>query len=241
MIDVPRGSFMATLREMQSAFMWGSDKRVRTFLKTLENGRMIGRTSVGTKNASKTHVTICNYDEYQTVGRTKDAPKTHERTQAGRTADAVKEPYNNITKEEPKGSLSSGDDVQAAFDAYNVVALEVGWSQAKVLNKTRRSSISARLREAGGIDGWHAALAKARASPLCTGDNNRNWTADLDFLLQQKSFTRLMEGSYDARPHTTTISQFPRRGAEDGKRPDPALEKALRLSGLGEAQSNAGG
>lgn len=97
MVTVPRGSFMATLREMQSAFMWGSDKRVRTFLKTLEKEGMIGRTTLGAKNAPKTQVTISNYEEYQSRGRTKDAPKTQGRTHHGRTTDAVK---NKGTREQ---------------------------------------------------------------------------------------------------------------------------------------------
>lgn len=97
MVEVPRGSFMATLRELQSVFMWRSDKKVRTFLRVLEKEGMIGRTVLGARNAPKTHITICNYDTYQTSGRTKDAPKTHERTHHGRTADAVKKENNKIT------------------------------------------------------------------------------------------------------------------------------------------------
>ena len=77
LFDVPRGSFMATLREMQSAFGWQSDKKVRSFLKALEGADMIGRKTVGPRNSNKTHVTICNYDEYQSSGRTGDAPGTH--------------------------------------------------------------------------------------------------------------------------------------------------------------------
>ena len=101
-VDVKRGSFMVTLREMQSAFMWGSDKKVRNFLKKLEKSGMLTGESVGQRNARKTHVTICNYDEYQSAGRSKDAAKTHE----GRTEDAVKEQGNKVTKEEANASLS---------------------------------------------------------------------------------------------------------------------------------------
>lgn len=99
MFDVARGSFMATLREMQSVFMWPSDKKVRNFLKKLENHGMIAVLSVGERNARKTHVTICNYDEYQTLGRSKDAAKTH----GGRTEDAVKKPRNQGTISPPNG------------------------------------------------------------------------------------------------------------------------------------------
>ena len=98
MVQVARGSFIVTLREMQLVFGWRSDKRVRTFLSRLEGESMIGRTVVGSRNAPKTHVTIREYEEYQSSGRTEDAPKTHR----GRTKDAVKEQGNN--KQEPKGS-----------------------------------------------------------------------------------------------------------------------------------------
>lgn len=84
--EVERGSFITTLREMQSAWMWGSDKRVRTFLRKLEKNGMLRVHTKGERNARKTHVTICNYDEYQSSGRTTDAAKTHD----GRTTDAVK-------------------------------------------------------------------------------------------------------------------------------------------------------
>jgi hypothetical protein len=119
MIDVPRGSFMVTLREMQGVFMWKSDKRVRTFLKRLEAEGMIGRTTVGTRNAPKTHVTICNYDKFQQDGRTADAPKTHD----GRTKDAVKEQDNNITNHGGEGNareVSDFTDREAILSAIGV-------------------------------------------------------------------------------------------------------------------------
>ena len=93
MVDVPRGSFMVTLRELQSKFMWKSDKRVRNFLAMLEGENMIERAVRGQRNAPKTHVTICNYNKYQTPERTEDAPKTHQR----RTKDAVKNKNNKTT------------------------------------------------------------------------------------------------------------------------------------------------
>ncbi|SEN50760.1 hypothetical protein SAMN04489859_1008101 [Paracoccus alcaliphilus] len=204
MIEVPRGSFVTTLREMQSVFMWRSDKRVRTFLTVLEREGMIGRTTVGSANAPKTHVTICNYDKYQIDGRTKDAPGTHR----GRAEDAVKKEYNNTTREEAKASLSAQptlpdlahvDEISQAVSAYNEAAEAVGWSKVQKLSRERRGKLAARLREAGGIEGWRVAMSKARASPLCTGDNERGWVASFDFLISKEKFTRLMEGQYDDR------------------------------------------
>ncbi len=90
-VDVPRGSFIGTLREMMTEWGWGSDTRVRKFLAKLEGEDMIERTAVGQKNARKTHVTICNYDDYQSVENKKTSKKRTEE----RAKNAVKEQINN--------------------------------------------------------------------------------------------------------------------------------------------------
>lgn len=66
---------------------------------------------------------------------------------------------------------------------------------AKSLTASRRKQIKARLAE-DGIAGWREALSAVEASPLCLGDNERGWRADLDFVCQPKSFAKLREGSY---------------------------------------------
>lgn len=115
LVKVDRGCFMVTLREMQSKFMWASDKRVRNFLQKLENHKMIAVLAMGQRNARKTHVTICNYDEYQSKGRTEDAPKTHQ----GRTKDAVKNKGTKVNNTEDKSSsLLSDNDYQSFLSKH---------------------------------------------------------------------------------------------------------------------------
>ena len=122
------------------------------------------------------------------------------------------EPEPEPDKErEPNGSLSSGDDqldlipvhvdeISRAVEAYNEAANHAGWPKVQKIGKARRSALSARLKDAGGIDGWVFALDKAKASPHLTGQNDRGWTASFDFLTRESSFVKLMEGNYDARP-----------------------------------------
>ncbi|WP_010660231.1 hypothetical protein [Brucella anthropi] len=76
-VPVPVGSVFVTLRGLAKEWNWKSEKRVRTFLRVLENHEMI----VTKTDAGKTQITICNYSKYQESGRTQDA----ERTQDGRT------------------------------------------------------------------------------------------------------------------------------------------------------------
>ena len=109
--EIKRGSFAATLREMQSAFMWASDKKVRNYMKKLENHGIIAVQTLGESRSKKTHITICNYDEYQSSGRTKDEQGTHER----RTKDAVK---NNITNKQ-ENNKKEDTNVSLSYDACN--------------------------------------------------------------------------------------------------------------------------
>ena len=95
--------------------------------------------------------------------------------------------------------MSSSDDVSGAFDLYNNLAKEIELPVAMAFTDTRKTRLRQRLKSCGGIDGWKHALEKLKASGHCRGENDRGWVADLDFILQEKSFTKLMEGSYDDR------------------------------------------
>lgn len=86
------------------------------------------------------------------------------------------------------------DEARLAFDAYNETASALGLPVARTLDATRRRKLTAAL-QTHGLDGWHEALSALSDSPFCLGQTGR-WRADLDFLLQPKSFARLIEGSY---------------------------------------------
>lgn len=122
--------------------------------------------------------------------------------------------------------LSSGDDelalvaaenesdhVSASFDAYNDAAEKGGWPKVQVRTKARIAALRARLKEAGGIEGWCLALDKALSSSHCCGKNDRGWTADFDFLTRQSSFAKLMEGNYDDRKPAKDVRTNPRADA----------------------------
>lgn len=114
MMEVPPGSLFVTLRSLQSAWRWKSDKRVRNFLSRLENERMIETKT----DAGKTQITICNYSRYQEAGRSEDASGTH----GGRSEDAQKTPIHQDTN---TSSLRSED---AAPAKKRATRLPENWS-----------------------------------------------------------------------------------------------------------------
>jgi hypothetical protein len=87
-----------------------------------------------------------------------------------------------------------------AVTAWNALATDCGLAAVQSLTEPRRRQLAARLKECGGIDGWHFALSKVRTSPFLRGQGSSGWRADFDFMLRPKNFTKLMEGGYDPAP-----------------------------------------
>ncbi len=88
-------------------------------------------------------------------------------------------------------------EVQQAVDLWNGLADEIGLPRCAKLTEARRKKLRNRIRDAGGLPGWQKALEKIRGDPFYRGDNKRGWRCGIDFLLQESSFTKLMEGYYD--------------------------------------------
>lgn len=99
----------------------------------------------------------------------------------------------------PPHGVSAGEMAEAV-DAWNELADEAGLPMVRTLTDARRQALRRRLIEGGGIDGWRAAMGKIRGSTFLRGENDRGWRADFDFVLQAKSFAKLIEGAYSDQP-----------------------------------------
>lgn len=236
-VHLERGQLATSVRFMADAWKW-QKSTVDRFLKRLKNRDMIGTASGTGVNI----ITICKYDEYQgklnssgtpkkqKAGQQRDSSGTNEKkgvireyTEEEDTDVSSLSPDSDETPipnpETPESKLGNPepkpfDEVAEAVSAYNRTANVAGWPKVQVISKQRRANLKARLAEAGGLSGWEDALAKARASPHCCGQNDRGWTASFDFLTRQSSFAKLMEGNYDDRNHQSRIeTQHGRNGS----------------------------
>lgn len=99
----------------------------------------------------------------------------------------------------PRGATVSAVEVQMAVSIYNETAKRAGLPPAMKISDARSAKLKARLKDAGGLEGWRAAMEIIEKSSFLTGGGEKGWKADLDFILQEKSFTRLMEGYYEER------------------------------------------
>ena len=97
------------------------------------------------------------------------------------------------SKRKPNGMAQ---DIELAFENWNVCAEKCGLPAAMVLTEDRKRKIGARLKE-HGLDGWIKALIKIEGSKFLRGGSDSGWKADLEFLLQPKSLNKTIEGAYD--------------------------------------------
>lgn len=94
------------------------------------------------------------------------------------------------------------DEVAEAIAMWNGLAAECGLPKVAVATDPRKAALRQRLKECGGLEGWQIALDRIRGSPWMLGQNDRGWRADLDFIIRQSKFVKLMEGAYDHREGT---------------------------------------
>lgn len=105
---------------------------------------------------------------------------------------------------DPIKALSPAETASKAFLLYDQAAERLGWSACQARTEARAKKIARRLEDAGGLEGWVIALSKAEASDFLMGrtapqPDRPPFKLDIDFLLQQSSFVKLMEGKYDNR------------------------------------------
>lgn len=125
-----------------------------------------------------------------------------------------------------KSDGGEAGEMQAAVAAYNALARQRGLPLATKITSARRIALRARLREAGGLPGWTAALGHLGASDFLCGAGAGGWRANLDFVLQASSFQKLREGAYD---RTNGSAELPEPRAPDAPAPRLQADGTLRF------------
>ena len=97
-------------------------------------------------------------------------------------------------------SMSSPDVDDFTFDdfveSWNEVAAAHDLPSLKAPTKARKAAFRQRKREFPQMGQWQAAFRTLRTSKFLHGDNDRGWKANPDFVLQAKTFPKLVEGAY---------------------------------------------
>ena len=81
------------------------------------------------------------------------------------------------------------------IEAYNELAERKGLRKAIKITDERKRKLALAVKR-NTVAEFQEALAAIERSKFLCGENDRGWRADFDFLLQPKTFTKLIEGCY---------------------------------------------
>lgn len=93
--------------------------------------------------------------------------------------------------------LSDFDEIALAIKLWNDLCKKIGTIQCQKLTAARKAATRARLKDCAGIEGWKSMLVIVENNPFFHGGNDRGWRANIDFVLKEGKFAKIMEGSYN--------------------------------------------
>lgn len=114
------------------------------------------------------------------------ACQSHSQTRANTSNNKQITNNNKLSKD------SSTSILEEAVNKYN----SIGLAKVQKLSQSRKSKLSQRLKDCGGMEGWVACLEKVKSSDFLMG-RTKNWRADFDFIITDNKFIKIMEGAYD--------------------------------------------
>lgn len=115
-----------------------------------------------------------------------------------------------IKEEEDKANKPEiSNKPQQLADRYNAICT----SLPRVVRLTDKRRRAVRLIYGKGYtpEQLDEAFRKAQSSSFCTGQNDRNWKADFDWMLNESNLVKVLEGKYD----NPAAAKPPRKKAEE--------------------------
>lgn len=100
---------------------------------------------------------------------------------------------------EDKSADTDRITVDEVFEGWNSLAGHTGLPAIAKRTEARTKTIRRMARDYP-VDDWVKVFAKIEQSPFLTGANDRGWKADLDFVLTERNFVKILEGKYDRQP-----------------------------------------
>lgn len=75
-----------------------------------------------------------------------------------------------------------------------------GLPQVRELSTARRKKANALGARYPNPEDWQEVMKRIRSSPFLTGQSDRGWKANFDWLLRPETVTKILEGQYDSSP-----------------------------------------
>ena len=179
---------------------------IQLALKTFENFHMI--------EVIDNMLFISNWEKYQNVDRMSEIRK-YNRIAKQRSREKQKL-LQDVIDLSLTGQRCQGTDIELEEEEEKEVEREVidyksitamynttctSLPSVKTLSETRKKAIRARMKTYT-IDDFKVLFEKAEASSFLKGKNNRNWSANFDWLIKDGNMAKVLDGNYDDKPVT---------------------------------------
>lgn len=102
---------------------------------------------------------------------------------------------------EPQKVECQKNDYKAIADLYNSICISL--PKVTAMSDNRQKAIAARLKHYT-VDQFREMFTKAENSAFLKGSNNRNWTANFDWLIKDANFAKVLDGNYENTIGTAT-------------------------------------
>lgn len=179
-------------------------------------------------------ITIPNWNKHQTLDayeRKKERDRLYQEERRAKQRALIEKSSDKSSERTPDVAVSDIDkeedkdkerdirgnrvDYQQIADMYNATC--VSFPRLTRLSEKRKRAIKARLRKYS-IDDIKRAFELAEESDFLKGENNRNWSATFDWMMNDANMAKILDGNYknkDAKqskpPVSRNLNNFDRR------------------------------
>jgi len=178
---------------------------LKSLRKRSENKSRAGRASAEARRNSKENNETPQQVLEQESNRVLECQSARVLGDANASLVDTAEPYRLVPEEitpvdeAVKYYISTADRLKAENGGQKV------WPVPKLpMATTRRKAVAARLKE-NDLLTWQEVVDKAASAPHLIGQNERNWTADLDWIAKRENFDRIFEGRYDSKKRVAPV------------------------------------
>ncbi len=180
-VDVPRGSFVSSISKLSESTNLTVDE-IRTALKHLKS-----TNEITSKSHSKfTVFTVNNYNLYQ------DNPEQMPE-QIPSKSHSIPTLFPTI---EEKKEIKEGNKgiYKQIIDLYNDICMS--FPKVTKISDNRKKAISARLKMYD-LEDFKRLFELAEQNGFLKGGNERNWSANFDWLIKDSNMAKVLDGNYN--------------------------------------------
>ena len=112
--------------------------------------------------------------------------------------------YTTLNETTHSPSVSSPVPYDRIISEYSRIC--TSYPRITKLSENRRKAIHARMTSGYTFEDFVRVFEKAEASSFLKGKNNRNWSANFDWMIKDANMAKILDGNYDDKETHTAIS-----------------------------------